>query len=418
MNVRGDRYLVHEREHFEDLLGGQGQLLSEALGVSSKQIVEGFSAIIDSLTYGIGDAMSEMRELMAKVDPIFLTRASKVNPKTDEEARKLMSEVIEAEGLGEKMAWIQSRAFGMALFDLGQVTDLPSSFLKALSWGLGEESSFFSGDEFAGWPTRATPISKRPFITIDGKHYCFCIYALCDHFYRTVEKMVRKAKPDSVDSWNQNQTEITEELPLKYLRKILPKSDSFKSVYYRWYPKEGHPKREWCEVDGLFLVEDHLIVIEVKAPAFSSQSPFDRFDTHADSVRKLVGDPIRQGARFVEYLKHHDEVQIYDADHKPVGCLNQAAFRKITICAMSIDPMTEIASKAHRLKPLGIDTGDLPVWAISLDDLRVCSEVFTHPLVFLHFLEKRTKASQEMNVELNDELDHIGLYFEHNDYTL
>lgn len=418
VNVRGERYTVHEKQNFEDLLSGQNEPLQSVFGVSSAQIIEGLSVIVNALTFGIGDAMIEYKEIMQEIEPVLLLRTSQSKPATEDELRQLMLQVVDDMGLSERVAEIQSRAFGTALFDVQAVTGLPHAFIDALSWELGEEQSYFCGEEFSGWPLKATPIAKRPFIKINDRHYCFCLYALCDHFYRAIEKIVRNHDQSLGEQWNRNQMEITEGLPIKYLQKILPSSSSYQSIYYKWHPKEGHRKREWCEVDGLIIGEDHLIVIEVKAPAFSSQSPFDRFDTHIDSVRKLVGDPVRQGARFIEYLKSLDEVNIYDKNHKVIRSLRCADFRKITICALSIDPITEIASKAHCLKPLGIDTGGLPVWAISLDDLRACSDIFTEPLVFLHFLENRIKASQEMNVELDDELDHVGLYFEHNDYAL
>jgi hypothetical protein len=69
------------------------------------------------------------------------------------------------------------------------------------------------------------------------------------------------------------------------------------------------------------------------------------------------------------------------------------------------------------LKKLGINLGPHPIWSVSIDDLRVYTEIFDNPLVFLHYIEERMKASKLDIVETEDELDHLGLYLKHNLYT-
>ena len=47
----------------------------------------------------------------------------------------------------------------------------------------------------------------------------------------------------------------------------------------------------------------------------------------------------------------------------------------------------------------------------------VYSEILWRPLEFLHFIALRLSAFGSSVVELNDELDHLGLYLQHNDYV-
>ena len=70
----------------------------------------------------------------------------------------------------------------------------------------------------------------------------------------------------------------------------------------------------------------------------------------------------------------------------------------------------------QRLLELGVDVGDQPVWSLSLDDLRVYADIFTNPLEFLHFVQVRREASKSSILQLDDELDHLGLYLQHNHY--
>jgi len=52
-----------------------------------------------------------------------------------------------------------------------------------------------------------------------------------------------------------------------------------------------------------------------------------------------------------------------------------------------------------------------------MNDSRVYLELFDSPKIFLNYLYQRSLASNNPHIKVNDELDHIGLYFEHNDYA-
>lgn len=69
------------------------------------------------------------------------------------------------------------------------------------------------------------------------------------------------------------------------------------------------------------------------------------------------------------------------------------------------------------MKGAGIDTGEEPAWAVSIDDLRAYSDLFDNPLSFLHFVEQGVKAAKSPTIRLEDELDHLGMYLKHNHYT-
>ena len=123
--------------------------------------------------------------------------------------------------------------------------------------------------------------------------------------------------------------------------------------------------------------------------------------------------PATQGKRFLEYLDTSDVVSIFDKDHSQVDEIRKADFRYITVCSITLDQFTEFAARVQHLGPIGICQEDSPIWSISLDDLRVFADLFTNPLIFIHFVEQRLRAFESDAVECNDELDHVGLYFEH-----
>jgi hypothetical protein len=420
VNVRGERYSNHEKEHLEDLLLCQNELIEDVLGVSARTLVDEIFKIHDSLTNGVGESAIETGELSNIVYTEFERRieSGKLKPNSEQEIQSELLNIVDDLGLSERHEKAIGRFLGFDLFDLQKVTNLPQNVLEKLSWGRGEETTFFSGDKFSGWPIRIAPISRRPFVSIDGKFYCFCIYGLFDNFYRVIQRLLFAGRPDRKQEWTVKQKENTEDLPFRFFEKLLPGNFSLKEVYYKWYPNENSDKLEWCETDGIIIYGDNLIVVEVKGGSFTYTSPFDDFQAHIKSIEALVKNPSKQGERFVEYLANSDEVSLYDVNKSEVFRIRKDSFRRITICALTADPFTEIASQIQHLKPLGVELGSTFTWSISIDDLRVCKDVFSNPLIFLHYLEKRMDATRSLKVNVNDELDHLGLYFEHNDYSM
>lgn len=415
-NIRGDRYIYHEERHFRDLLLVHSPVMEDLFGISAQELIESIGKIIRSLTRGMPDAVQELKQFqeatLAKLEPKLV---SEPDP-TEERMRQLMQQVIQENGWIEWKNDIFGRFFGLDLFDLQKVTELPPHLLKELSWHPGQEGAFLADGEYKGWPLRIWPIFKRPFICLNGKYYCFELYSFLDHFYRIIQRTVCRLKADYTAIWNAKQQEVSEQLPFTYLAQLLPGALEYRQVFYKWNTG-GAGGKQWCEADGLLIYDDHLFVVEVKAGAFTYTSPADDFPAYMDSIRNLVLKPSLQGRRFVEYLRSAETVPIFDKDHKQVGKVSLRDFRGIIICPVTLDSFTHLAAQVQHLKQVGIDVGEHPVWAISIDDLRVYSDIFRNPLVFLHFIEQRMRAFRSDIFRSEDELDHLGLYIQHNVYT-
>ena len=412
VNVRGTRYAVHDIQAVHDLLMPHDDILTDLFGCSAGKLIDNLTKIQYSLTRGIGKLMNDidvLREAVAQ-KASGRTRDKPIGP------AKLMAQIIAEKGWQGLNDSIVGRLTGMDLFNLDKITDLPRSLLDELSWEPGQEQEFSQGEEDRGWPLKIWPVFRRPFIKVNGTHYCFDLYSLFDHIYRAMEHLVVAKKPEYRESWNNKQKTITEELPILLFSRLLPGCKVHKSIYYQWYVGDKQ-KKDWCEADGLLIYEDHLFVVEVKAGAFTSASPATDFSSYVASLKNLLFKPAEQGNRLLEYLDSDDEVSFYDKNRNKVGSLSKRSFAHVTVCAISLDPFTELAAQAQHLKKIGVDVGKHPVWSISIDNLREYADVFDNPLVFLHFVEERMRAFQSEVIKVNNELDHLGLYLKHNMYT-
>ncbi len=417
-NVRGDYYQVHQVDAIADLLGSQSKLIEAAYGISSDYLVAELKKIWRSLTFGLHEAMTSMFNVYTEV----MTEVKRMieQNEADLESQSVGEFILAvAERLGHGDTFTRSAGVlgNMDLFDLRKVTNLPVTFLDDFSWAPGQETDFLVDGEFSGWPLRIQPIFRRPFLKLNDTYYCFDLHSLFDNFYRQLEKRIFQQSKDEKQEWIRNRKEISESLPMDYFSRLLPGATILHEIYYPVVSESGGAKN-LAEADCAIIYDDHLFIIEVKAGAFTYTSPANDLPAYVKSLEALVGAPSKQGQRFLKYLESADEVEIFDAKRQSVGKLRKGDFRCKTICAVTLDPFTELAAQAQHLHKIGVDVGDVPVWPLSLSDLRVYGDIFAGPLDFLHFVEQRMRAAQSEKLQLDDELDHLGLYLEHNNYAM
>src|ERR1022692_2233457 len=412
MNVRGARYQPLESKALLDVLTPHSDVLSRLFGIDAPTLVGELDKILMKLTLGIPEVLGEMTQLRKEALG-RLTQLAGDSSVADIDG--LRRKILEDPDLMARRDKVVGGMLGFDLFDVEKITHLPKPLLDELAWSPGEDDEFFAPGEFRGWPQRVWPTMKRPFIKLGGRVLCFDKFALFDNLYRVLQRVILRLEPNYKQTWNDRQKAVSEELPLTYLNRILPGARVFRQVYYRWQVGDG--AAQWCEADGLLMFDDHLFVIEVKAGAFTYTSPATDLPAHIASLRNLVLGPASQASRFIDYLESAPEISIADANHREVGRLHRSDFRHITACAITLDQFTALAARAQHLRKVGVDVGARSVWALSIDDLRVYADLFDNPLVFLHFVEQRMRAAHSELVDLNDEIDHLGLYVCENNYS-
>jgi len=412
MNVRGKRYQPHERQSLLDTLTPHLDVLVSLFGIDARTLVGELDKVLMKLTFGLGEAFTDMKCFQEDTCE-RLTKLAKDTGITDTE--ELRDRLFEDPDLAARRDKVIGELLGLDLFDVEKITQLPKVLLSELTWSPGEEKEFFAPGEFCGWPLRVWPTMTRPFIRLEKRVLCFDIFTLFDNFYRVIQRVIFRLAPDYKETWNTRQNQVSEALPFIYFERLLPGAQVYRPIYYPWKVDNG--PTQWHEADGLVIYADHLFVIEVKAGAFTYTSPATDLSSHITSLENLVKSPASQGRRLVDYLESAVEVAIFDAEHKEIGLLRSSDFRHITVCAITLDAFTELAARAQHLREIGIDVGQRPVWVLSIDDLRVCADIFDNPLIFLHFVEQRMRASCSKLVDLNDEMDHLGLYIVQNNYS-
>lgn len=417
--VRGRRYQVHEIPLLKMLLTPQSDLLLSTLGVTADHIIDNLGRIQKSMTFGPFNAFKALREFQ-DTTMTEIIRRSDANPDFESIAPHEQMNIILADNKWD--TWAEeciNNIFGPGLMCIDKYCNLPESLLSELSYSPGEDNTFCAPGEYAGWPFRPWPVFSRPFLSYDGHYYCFDLHILFDNIYRNIYRSLMRLSEDperTRQEWNNIQKNVTETIPLDLLLKLMPGATVYHGVFYKLPADETVPSR-WCEVDGIVVFLDCIFIVEVKAGSLTPTPPMQDPAEYLQSIGNLIEKPAKQGGRFLSYLESKELVDICDSEHRQIASLKNNSFSQKVIMAVTLDGFTHISANVQDLNEVGLKLGGHPLWSISIDDLLVYSESFDNPLIFLHFVRMRMEAFKHHDMTAIDELDHLGLYLEFNNYS-
>ena len=390
--VRGKRYQFVEKKYFTALLIPHDEVFNQLFGLNAKEIIKGIVKLQHALSQGRFDAFNNLIKMFDEFQS------------ADEE--NIESYIEKQYEIGQGLA---SKAFGNDLNNVIYVTGWPEQFVKEFSYECGQDTSFFSHEEYAGWPAIDLPVQKRPFIKIDEQYYCFDYYSFVDNFYRAIQKTVTRLLPDY--RWSDGQQKASEEMVANIFEKILPGCRIYQNNFY----PQNKSTKNMAENDLLVIYYDVIIVVEVKAGSFVWTAPFTDFDSHIRSYKTLVEKADSQCKRTYDYLRSNNIAILYNENQSEKVQISMNFVHDIYTMSVTMDNIGEFAAKAEKLKFLKLKCNTI---SVGVDDLMVYQNYFDSPLNFLHYLKQRRMATQNETLALNDELDHLGLYIKHNCYAL
>ncbi|MEO1407845.1 MAG: hypothetical protein AAFV54_15360, partial [Pseudomonadota bacterium] len=262
------------------------------------------------------------------------------------------------------------------------------------------------------WPDQPAKSRELPFVLFEGKAYAFSQHALHDHIYRVIENAVVGTDERRRKKWNDRQKRCSERLALTLLMQSLPGGTDFSSVFY----DDQTGTRDECDV--VILIDDHLFVLEVKAGAMSRKQPTAHGKSYIERLGALLGEPISQARRFVRAYRSGNTMTLYRSLGDKEGHVTLLGGLKPIVICVTLDQLTDFASQIEQFKALGIEADStIPVWPVSIDDLRVVMDLLRNPIQFIHFLRERLLAACTPWLYIDDELDHLGAYFLHGRYV-
>ncbi len=219
-------------------------------------------------------------------------------------------------------------------------------------------------------------------------------------------------KPEYVDTWSKRQSIASEDMVKALFLNLLPGATAYTGNYY----PVGSSLKQMNENDLLITYENYLFIVEVKAGSFPQTPPINDFDAHIKAYTKLAQEADSQCTRTIKYISEHQPASFYDAEKNTKFEISRLSdYKEVYSFSVTVDNFNDFAAKAEKLNFITLSSKTI---VISYDDLMVYEKYFDSPIYFLHFLKQRKIAIDIPQIELNDELDHLGMYLSHNMYSI
>ena len=160
------------------------------------------------------------------------------------------------------------------------------------------------------------------------------------------------------------------------------------------------------DCDGLFIVEDVAICVEVKGRTIADPARRGDRARLATEIKAIFGEGARQARRLEQLISQNHGLWLGDG-----SWLDLAGIREVR-SIVGLDFFGPLAVALGDLKRAGmLGEGGLP-WIASLHDLEVISKVIERPAEFLLYLRRRADSGVATYYRGADELDLFMLFLE------
>lgn len=217
---------------------------------------------------------------------------------------------------------------------------------------------------------------------------------------------------------------VSEQLAMRHLETIFQSPPSYSNFTY-FMPKQPEHLRflgadcvnvnevaKQTEGDGLFVIDDVAICVEVKGKSMAAQARRGDVRRLSTDLKKTVGDASDQASRVQELIKTHHGLWLGDHTWLDLGNI-----REVRSVVALLDDIGPLGTALGDLQTAGIVANRRPPWIASLHDLAVIAEICDRPGEFLLYVRRRTDSDVTTYYRATDELDLYMLFLEGNLYV-
>jgi hypothetical protein len=242
------------------------------------------------------------------------------------------------------------------------------------------------------------PFWMRPLLEIDGRFFCVSSGAMTTELHFVLDRLQERTP-----AYAKHRARRVDRLALHRLGAVFPDASAWEGLYYH------DPVQGLCEVDGLLLWEDTLLVLEGKGGLISPAA------RRGDEVRlrrdagKLLIEAQDQCARVVRHLLRPGTTVFYGPDGRNERLtLGEGAVRRILALAPCFENLA--GAQFDRVLMPQLSAEGRPFLPLYVNDLAVICDMLAHPILLIGYLNWRTLEDVHIRVHAQDELDYLGAF--------
>lgn len=264
------------------------------------------------------------------------------------------------------------------------------------------------------------PFLLTPLVTdSDGSYVCTSNDVGLDSLRRIFETSIPTNSTDFRRYDQKARQIVSERLALEHLETVLRVPPAYAGFKYFAQAKDVdvaavgadcvdlNAVANQTEGDGLFLIDDVAICVEVKGKSIAA--PARRGDVRRLSrdLKATIGDASDQAMRLQDLIERNGGIWLGDRTW-----LDLSHVREVRSVVVLLDDVGPLGTAIGELQRVGIVPKSRPPWIASLHDLATVAEVSGRPSEFLLYLRRRTDSGVTTHYRAADELDLFMLFMD------
>jgi hypothetical protein len=287
--------------------------------------------------------------------------------------------------------------------------------LGAFSIGFGDDPD--AAAAVASFLRGVNPLASRSLVRDAADRYLMTGQQIGTDSFRMIAESALKPDARAWERYKRARTDISETAAVAAVSRALQTPPAYRNLKY-YAPRQGQSTTtlwaacstpqavgEQTECDGLFLVEDVAICVEVKGRSVSGQARRGDRTRLAREIKAIFGEGARQARRLEQLISDNHGLWVGDGSWLDLTGIREA--RSIVVGLDDFGPLTVALGDLKRAGMLG--EGTLP-WIASLHDLEVISKVTERPAELLLYLRRRADSGVADYYRGADELDLFMLF--------
>jgi hypothetical protein len=409
VGVRNLRYDSVEAEHDTALFGRAdiSALLREHLGFTYGEfttvrsaIQERYSRILTGLRDETGDIMmrcrAEGREPTEDEARVFRQSMSDFMFRPGKRASFTMSDIAGESGLEADRVETVLSAFGIEFDGAQDAAAAVGAFLRGVN-----------------------PLGRTCLIRDEDGNYLMTGSQIGTDSLRVIAETALKADDRAWRRYDRVRADMSEAAALGAVSRAIGTPTTYPNLCY-YGPRQGqdltglgaacpspHAIGDQTECDGLFVIGDVAICVEVKGRTIADPARRGDRARLATEIKKIFSEGARQAQRLEQLISSNHGVWLDNG-----SWLDLAAVREVRAVVVGLDDFGPLAVALGDLQRAGLlGEGSLP-WIASLHDLEVISKVIDRPAEFLLWLRRRADSGVATYYRGSDELDLFMLFLD------
>lgn len=292
-------------------------------------------------------------------------------------------------------------------------TDTLQSILHAFSISFSERDP---GDAIVAFLRGDNPFRTAGLVADGQGNYVIAGNPIGTDALRYIVEEALKDGP-KWNTYDKARTAVSEGLAIDGIERLLQTKAQYRGLKY-FAPKEGVDTDQLgpgctaltevgkeTECDGLFLVDDLALCVEVKGRSVADQARRGDVRRLARELSNIVGSAATQARRLEKLIEVNGGIWTSDRTWLDLEFLREV--RSIAVCLDDIGPL---AIAMDDLRRAGILDDDKLPWVTSLHDLSVIAQVIDRPAEFLLYVRRRSDSGVAKLYRATDELDLFMLF--------